>query len=149
MVSNQMMRASAMTQRLQQKMTPQNSIKLMATLAASILLLSACATTPSNSLVYQNANNEYEVTGVGRTELTAKNNAIAAANSTCGSGKIVVVSKEQNSFNGVLKGVVDEQTGKMVNAAAGVLGVFTGKSADLSRDDDYQTQLSFTCKNRS
>ncbi len=112
------------------------------------LLLSACASSPSNSLVYQNSNHEYEVTGVGRSELIAKNNAISTANNTCGSGKIVVVSKEQSSFNGVLKGVVDEQTGRMVNAAAGVIGVFTGKSADLSRDDDYQTQLSFTCKSK-
>lgn len=115
---------------------------------ATCLLLSGCANTPTQSLVYQNANNEYEVTGVGRTELTAKNNAIAAANQTCGSGKIVVVTQTQNSFNGVLKGVVDEETGRMVNAAAGVLGVFTGQNANLSREDDYQTQLNFRCKNK-
>ena len=33
----------------------------------------------------------------------------------------------KNRISGVLKGVVDEQTGKMVEAAAGCIGTLTGK----------------------
>ena len=40
--------------------------------AALTLLLSACASTPSNSLAIQKADNQYEVTGIGKTALIAK-----------------------------------------------------------------------------
>lgn len=112
-----------------------------------MLFLNACATTNSHSLVYQNSNNQYQVTGIGRSELAAKNNAISAANNTCGRNKVVQVLQEQNRFNGVLKDVVDEKTGRMIHAATGILSVFTGQNTDLTREDDYQTELSFVCKN--
>ncbi|MBL8323215.1 MAG: hypothetical protein JNJ93_13220, partial [Acinetobacter sp.] len=58
---------------------------LTCTAIASALLLSACASNaPTKSLAIQKPNNQYEVTAVGKTSLAAKNNAIAAANSTCG-----------------------------------------------------------------
>ena len=68
----------------------------------------------------------------------------------CSSGlnlkSIAIVLDEKTTYNGALKGVVDEQTGKMIQAAAGILGTIAGKSADISKDDDYQTVLTFQCQ---
>ena len=110
------------------------------------LVLGACASTPNHTLAVQKPNNQYEVTGIGKTNLIAKNNAINAANQTCDSKAAPVVVDEKTTYQGVLKDLVDEETGKMVQAASGVIGIFTGKSTDLSRDDDYQTTLTFYCK---
>jgi len=48
-------------------------------LAISALLLTACASNPT-ALAVQKENNQYEVTGLGKNQLTSKNNAITAAN---------------------------------------------------------------------
>lgn len=120
---------------------------LTCTAIASALLLSACASNaPTKSLAIQKPNNQYEVTAVGKTSLAAKNNAIAAANSTCGRNASPIVVDEKSSYNGALKGVFDEKTGQMVQAAAGILSSITGSNADISKDDDYQTVLTFTCQ---
>lgn len=37
-----------------------------------VLLLGACATTPKNTLAVQKENNQFEVTGIGKTNLLAK-----------------------------------------------------------------------------
>lgn len=52
---------------------------------------------------------------------------------------------EKTSYNGALKGVVDEQTGQMIQAAT-VLGTIAGRNTDIARDDDYQTVLTFRCQ---
>jgi POT family proton-dependent oligopeptide transporter len=83
---------------------------------------------------------------VGKTQLIAKNNAISAANSTCGKGASPVVVDEKTEYNGALKGVLDEKTGQMVQAAAGILGSISGTNTGLNKDDDYQTVLTFSCK---
>ena len=122
---------------------------LTCTAIASALLLSACASNaPTKSLAIQKPNNQYEVTAVGKTSLAAKNNAIAAANSTCGRNASPIVVDEKSSYNGALKGVFDEKTGQMVQAAAGILGSITGSNTDISKDDDYQTVLTFTCQSK-
>lgn len=114
-------------------------------LTVSALLLTACASNPTSTAAIQKENNQFEVTGVGKTNLIAKNNAVDAANKTCKRSTAILVD-EKTSYNGVLKGVVDEDTGKMVEAAAGVLGSITGKNSSLAKDDDYQTTLTFYCK---
>ncbi|WP_130802793.1 hypothetical protein [Acinetobacter ihumii] len=114
-------------------------------LTVSALLLTACASNPTASTAIQRENNQFEVTGVGKTNLIAKNNAVDATNKTCKSSTAVVVD-EKTTYNGVLKGVVDDETGKMVEAAAGVIGSITGRNASLAKDDDYQTTLTFYCK---
>lgn len=124
-------------------------MKKMMTLASLItasLLLTACATSPSNSLAIQKENNQYEVTGLGKSQIIAKNNAISAANKTCGKKASPVVTDEKTNYNGALKGVVDEQTGQLIQAAANVLGNLSGKNAGLSKDDDYQSVLTFRCQ---
>lgn len=54
-------------------------IILASALSSVVLLLGACATTPKNTLAVQKENNQFEVTGIGKTNLIAKNNAITAA----------------------------------------------------------------------
>ena len=110
------------------------------------LALTACASTPTTSLAIQKANNQYEVTGIGKSNLIAKNNAITAANKTCGKKATPVVIDEQTAYHGALKNVVDEQTGQMIQAAASVIGSLSGKNTDLARDEDYQTVLNFSCR---
>ena len=114
-------------------------------LSVSALLLTACASNPTSTAAIQKENNQFEVTGVGKTNLIAKNNAVDAANKTCKRSTAIVVDEKTN-YNGVLKGVVDEDTGKMVEAAASVIGSISGKNASLAKDDDYQTTLTFYCK---
>ncbi|WP_180034719.1 MULTISPECIES: hypothetical protein [unclassified Acinetobacter] len=121
------------------------TVAIVSTLSATVLL-AACTSTPTKSLAIQKPNNQYEVTAVGKTSLAAKNNAIAVANSTCGKNATPVVVDEKQEYNGVLKGVVDEKTGQMIQAAAGVLGTITGNSGSISKDDDYQTVLTFSCR---
>lgn len=116
------------------------------TLSTAALFLTACASTPTQSLAIQKADNQYEVTGLGKTQIIAKNNAVNAANKTCGKKASPVVSNEKTDYNGALKGVVDEETGKMITAAAGVLGSVMGKNNAIEKDTDYQTTLTFSCK---
>lgn len=123
-----------------------NNIFLVSSSMVIGLALTACASTPTTSLAIQKANNQYEVTGVGKSNLIAKNNAITAANKTCGKKATPVVIDEQTAYHGALKNVVDEQTGQMIQAAASVIGSLSGKNTDLARDEDYQTVLSFSCR---
>ena len=123
-----------------------NKTLILGSTLASALLLGACSSNPvNNTIAIQKPNNQYEVTGLGKSEVIAKNNAVLAANQTCGKS-IAIVLDEKTTYNGALKGVVDEQTGKMIQAAAGILGTIAGKSADISKDDDYQTVLTFQCQ---
>ena len=112
---------------------------------AIVTALSACASTPTQSLAIQKSDNQYEVTGLGKSQIIAKNNAISAANTTCGKKATPIVSNEKTEYNGALKGVFDEQTGKMITAAAGVLGSVLGTNTNIEKDTDYQTTLTFSC----
>ena len=123
-----------------------NKTLILGSTLASALLLGACSSNPvNNTIAIQKPNNQYEVTGLGKSEVIAKNNAVLAANKTCGKS-IAIVLDEKTTYNGALKGVVDEQTGKMIQAAAAILGTIEGKRADISKDDDYQTVLTFQCQ---
>ncbi|WP_180176511.1 MULTISPECIES: hypothetical protein [unclassified Acinetobacter] len=112
---------------------------------AVAVALTACTSNPTTSLAIQKENNQYEVTGIGKSSLISKNNAITAANNTCGKKATPVIVNEKTEYNGALKGVVDEKTGQMIQAATTVLGTLAGKSSSLARDEDYQTILTFTC----
>lgn len=114
-------------------------------LAASVLLLTACASNPT-SLAIQKENNQFEVTGLGKNQLTAKNNAINAASKTCGSKATAIIIDEKTGYNGALKGVVDDQTGQIIQAAATVLGNIAGTNTGLNQNNDYQTILTFRCQ---
>ncbi|SPL69537.1 hypothetical protein [Acinetobacter stercoris] len=122
---------------------------LISSSVLTAIVLGACSSTPTKTLAIQTANNQYQVTGMGKSQIIAKNNAIAAANSTCGKKAAPVLIDEKTEYHGSLKGVVDEKTGQMINAAAGVIGSMIGKNNTLEKDTDYQTTISFTCKTSS
>lgn len=113
---------------------------------SAAVVLTACASTPTNSLAIQKENNLYEVTGLGKSQIISKNNAISAASKTCGSKASPVLVDEKTNYSGALKGVVDEETGQLIQAAANVLGNLAGRNAGLNQDDDYQTVLTFRCQ---
>lgn len=121
-------------------------ISAIVCLSSIVMTLAACTSTPTKTLAIQNANNQYEITGLGKTQVIAKNNAINAANSTCGKKAAPILVNEKSEYSGALKGVFDEKTGKMITAAAGVLGSVIGTNNTIEKDTDYQTTLTFTCK---
>jgi len=41
---------------------------------------------------------------------------------------------------------VSDETGKMIQAAASVLGSISGTNSGINQDSDYQTILTFSCK---
>ena len=125
-----------------------NIFTLTTTLFAAITLV-ACASNPTQNLAIQKADNQYEVTGMAKSQLQAKNNAIAAANNTCGKIAAPILIDEKTQYTGVLNGVVDEKTGQLITAAAGVLGTVLGTPTNLEKDTDYQTTLTFSCKANS
>lgn len=107
--------------------------------------LTACTSNPTSTLAIQKENQQFEVTGLGKTAILSKNNAIIAANRTCGRNA-AIVKDEKTEYKGVLKNVVDEKTGQTIAAATEVLGGIIGTTPTLQRDDDYQTTLSFYCQ---
>ena len=123
-----------------------NKKMLTASTLFGAVLLSACTSNPTQSLAIHKENNVLEVTGLGKTQIIAKNNAISAANKACGSRSTPIVIDEKNTYNGALKGVVDEQTGQLIQAAATVLGNITGTQTGLNSDQDHQTTLDFRCQ---
>ncbi|MFC3901680.1 hypothetical protein SAMN05421749_101341 [Acinetobacter marinus] len=113
-----------------------------ATACAVVVLLSACQSTQTSSLAMQKENNQYQITGMGKDKITAQNNAIKAAQNTCKRGTSPVVSNEKLVYNGV----GDENTGKMINQAGAIAGIFLGKDVNISQDTDYQVTLDFYCQ---
>lgn len=122
-----------------------NKISTLGTTALFTILLTACASTLTSSTVIQKENNQFEVTGLGKTNIIAKNNAIAAANKTCKNSTPIVVS-EKTEYNGALKGVVDDKTGQIIQSAAEVIGSIAGTNTSMAKDTDYQTVVTFYCK---
>lgn len=127
---------------------PMKKIFSLGTIVIAALTLTACASTPTQSLAIQKENNQYEVTGVGKSALIAKNNAIAAANNTCGKKAAPVLHDEKTLYRGALSGVVSEQTGQLINAAAGVLSSTLGTKNSLEKDTDYESVLTFSCRSQ-
>ncbi|XID74172.1 hypothetical protein ACF3NA_06290 [Alkanindiges sp. WGS2144] len=106
------------------------------------LVLAGCTTNPNATTAIQRENNQFEVTGLGKSRTIAMNNAVNAANKTCRNSSPVVVN-EQVKYNGI----GNEQTGRIIEQAASVVGVLSNsKSGSIGRDDDYETTLTFYCK---
>lgn len=121
---------------------------LAAATIMTAMFFSACASNPTETLAIQKPNNQYEVSGLGKSAIIAKNNAISAANKTCGRNAAPILIDEKSEYNGALKGVVDEKTGQMVTAAANILGSVIGKNTGIEKDTDYQSVITFSCNNR-
>ena len=82
-----------------------NKFTALSLLTSSALFLSACASNPTQTLAIQKADNQYEVTGLGKDQITAKNNAIVAANKTCGKKAAPVLINEKTEYHGSLNSV--------------------------------------------
>ena len=78
-----------------------NKALVMSLIGGLAIGLTACASTPTNTLAIQKENNQYEVTGIGKTNLISKNNAISAAQKTCTRNTSPVVVDEKTAYQGV------------------------------------------------
>lgn len=107
---------------------------------SSCLLLTACATSlPAN--VIPRENNLYETTAMGNSRFVAQQNALKNAEKTCHFKKLVVI-EDNTTYNGV----VDEQTGKILEQVSSVANViFDTKLPKVARDDDYTAFMRFRC----
>ncbi len=115
-------------------------------LAASLLtvLMAGCTTAPTNPLIIARDNNTFETVGQGKTRTAALTNAMNNATRACRSQQ-VIVQDEQTRYNGV----VNEQTGRVIEQVGTVVGVLTGNTAlgkGIARDDDYEVTVKFYCR---
>lgn len=106
------------------------------------VLMTGCATSPNSTLAVQKENNQFQVTGIGKDKLTAKNNAVKAAQNTCKRSSSPIITNEKVDYNGVL----DEQTGKIINQAGSIASVFLGKDMSIAQDTDFNVTLDFYCQ---
>lgn len=117
-------------------------MKKLALIASTAVLLSACASTQSTSPVIARGDATFETTGLGKTKLIAQENALNAAKKQCGMRTPVIV-KDSTTYNGVM----DERTGRIIEQGINVVGaIFGTASPKLSRDDDYEYNISFKCQ---
>ncbi|MCH1782135.1 hypothetical protein [Psychrobacter glaciei] len=121
-----------------------NTVNKTATITATlatVLVLSACQSTPSSPVI-QRANFIYETTGIADSKVKAQQNALDSAKDTCRSKQVIIVD-DKVAYNGIL----DERTGRMVGQASAVIGsIFGTGSPNLSRDDDYEYTINFRCQ---
>lgn len=121
-----------------QKMTRLTSLGL---LASAVIGLSACQSTPTAPVI-QRADSTFETTGIGKTKVQAQENALASAKKTCGMRQAVIV-KDELKYNGMF----DQRTGRMIDQAGAIAGIVLGTGKpNLSRDDDYEYNISFRCQ---
>ena len=67
---------------------------------------------------------------------------MASAKKTCGSRRAIVV-KDEVRYNGVF----NEKTGRMIDQMGSIAGAVLGTgSPNLSRDDDFEYDISFRCQ---
>ncbi len=107
--------------------------------ATTLLVLSACVSQPTTTTALKNIN--YEVTGVGKTQLDAKTNAINVAKQKCGADASPVVITEHSNYQGVL----NETTGKVLQKANTVVDKIKGSESD-KHAADYQTIFVIQCR---
>ena len=123
--------------------TTQKSPKLavFGLLASAVLGLTACQSTPTTPVI-QRADSTYETTGIGKTKVEAKQSALTSANQTCGMRQAIIIEDELR-YNGVL----DEKMGRVIDQVGSVAGsIFGTGKPNLSRDDDFEYEISFRCQ---
>ena len=118
-----------------------NKTASLGAILTSVLVLSACQSTPSSPVI-QRANSIYETTGIADTKVKAQQNAIDSAQKTCRSKQVIIVD-DNVKYNGIL----NERTGRMVGQVGSVVGsIFGTGTPDLSRNDDYEYKINFRCQ---
>ncbi|UNU73125.1 hypothetical protein LU293_08605 [Moraxella nasovis] len=103
--------------------------------------LTACQTAPSVPVI-ERPNKVFETIGYGKTKLSARDQALTYAKSQCGNAHTPIIIKDSHQYHGVL----DEKVGRVADQAISVLGGILGKSASISRDDDYEYTVTFRCE---
>jgi hypothetical protein len=113
-------------------------------IAAIVLALTGCASSPQLGNVIPQAGGVYQVAGAGSTSDIAMKSALYTAETTCKPlRKRHIVTGQKTLY----KGTVSEDTNRTVNNAAQVLATVTGRWVPtLSSDDDYQITLTFMCE---
>ena len=110
-------------------------------LASAVIGLSACQSTPAAPVI-QRADSTFETTGIGKTKVQAQENALASAKKTCGMRQAIIV-KDELKYNGMF----DQKTGRMIDQVGSIAGAVLGTGKpNLSRDDDYEYNISFRCQ---
>lgn len=121
-----------------QKMT---KLTTLGVLTSAVIGLSACQSTPTGPVI-QRENSIFETTGIGKTKVQAQENALASAKKTCGMRQAIIV-KDELKYNGMF----DQKTGRMIDQAGAIAGAVLGTAKpNLSRDDDYEYNISFRCQ---
>ncbi len=106
-----------------------------------VLTLAACQSTPTGPVIAK-TDNTFETIGLGANKIKAQESALNNAKKSCGYKQPIVI-KDTLVYNGV----VDEKMGRAVEQGIGILSsVFGNKTPDISRDDDYEHQISFKCQ---
>ncbi|WP_296405269.1 hypothetical protein [Psychrobacter sp.] len=110
-------------------------------LTSAVISLSGCQSNPSAPVI-QRADSIFETSGIGKTKVQAQQNALASAKKTCGMRQAIIVKDEL-----VYNGIFNEKTGRMIDQTGSIAGAVFGTSKpDLSRDDDYEYNISFRCQ---
>lgn len=119
----------------------QPSIKILSTLTAMCIALSACQSTQT-APVLARADATFETTGTGKTKTIATEQALASAKKQCGI-KSPIILEDNTKYNGVL----GEQTERIINKGTSVLGAVIGsKIPSLTDDDAYEYNIRFRCQ---
>ncbi|WP_227429602.1 hypothetical protein [Psychrobacter sp. I-STPA6b] len=122
-------------------MLPQPKHLMAACAVIAMFSLSACQSTPT-APVMQRADRTFETTGLGKTKVQAQQNALDSAKKQCGMRQPIILTNDVK-YNGVL----DERTGRMVDQVGAVVGAVLGTSSpNLSRDDDFEYNITFRCQ---
>lgn len=95
-----------------------------------------------NGVVIPKENGLYSVEAFGYSETESKAAALELAKKECKSGGYQVSGIKTDYM-----GQIDEQINKQVLAAASIVALTTGQYyGSLSTNEDYKTELNFTCK---
>lgn len=117
-------------------------IKLAAAVAL-IALTAGCASEQMGNVIPK-PNNRYDVVGKGASEDDAMQMSLKTAEATCKSRNMRhVVLGHQTKY----KGLVSEQTNKVINTGASIIAALSTKAVPtLSDEDDYQVTMEFSCE---
>lgn len=116
---------------------------VLSVIAVSLLAV-GCASSPRLGNVIPQTGGNYQVMTFGASNEEALESALHSAEVTCKAKNMHhIVSGQQTKY----KGVVSEDTNKALNVAQQIIAstAYTWVPT-LSRDDDYQMTMSFTCE---
>lgn len=125
------------------KILTKKSLMLASFMSAT--LLTACQSLPNTTApVIPRADATFDTSGMGKTRNIAISDAMFNANITCKKARQsrVVVIKDDIIY----KGVIDEETGSLIDKVGKAIGVLAGqKMPTAASDTDYEARIKFKC----